>query len=138
MLARGNYLEACGQDPLVDGLVDIGSRLCVPPASQPVAVEPGPAGAPLVVHGVWPNPVRGAASVELTLGQPVSDLMLEIFDLNGRMIFTSHVGARPVGAQEVSWEGTDQAGRPVSNGLYFVRVAADGVHQGSVKALVAR
>ena len=139
VLARGNYFGVCYDPPepiRTYGAVDVTGFLCTPPAGRDVAVEPVPQ--TLLVRGLWPNPVRDVATVALTLGQAASELRLEVFDLNGRLIHRTVETNRPAGEQELSWDGTDRDGRPVPGGIYFVRVTLDRLHRAGLKALVVR
>ena len=44
----------------------------------------------------------------------------------GREVAVLVDGPRPAGSQQVSWDGRDAAGRPVSSGVYFARLTAGG------------
>ena len=61
----------------------------------------------------WPNPARDAVRFEWP-GGPGS-LEIEILDVSGRVVSTV-VGSSPL------WNGRDQSGRPVPNGMYLARV----------------
>ena len=50
---------------------------------------------------------------------------LAVYDTMGRHVRTLFDGAAS-GVQSVQWDGRDEAGTPVSAGVYFARVTADG------------
>ncbi len=79
---------------------------------------------------VFPNPCRGTATIRLqapsTNYQTNSNYQteLKIFDVTGRLVkFFSLPTAYSLLATTVSWDGTDDFGRKVPGGIYFVRLA---------------
>ena len=60
----------------------------------------------------WPNPARGAVRFEWP---GPGSLEIEILDVSGRVV------ARVAGASPL-WNGSDQSGRQVPNGIYLARV----------------
>lgn len=69
----------------------------------------------------FPNPFNSHTTVSYDLGegQPVR---LTIFDLSGRQVRTLIRGNQVAGHYELSWDGTDQEGNPVSAGVYLTRL----------------
>ncbi len=68
-----------------------------------------------------PNPCRGEARLGFDL--PVAaDVQLTIFDVAGRRVIELLEGRQAAGPQQLSWNGRDQAGRPVGSGVYLVRL----------------
>jgi flagellar hook assembly protein FlgD len=51
---------------------------------------------------------------------------LAIYDLTGRRVRTVLHGIRAAGPGSVTWDGRDEAGLRLANGLYFARLAAPG------------
>jgi beta-lactamase superfamily II metal-dependent hydrolase len=71
---------------------------------------------------VFPNPFTRATTFSLSIpdGRPV---LLEIFDVNGRLVNTlapSHAGEVP---HVIAWDGRSLGGDRVSPGVYFVRLS---------------
>ncbi len=86
---------------------------------------PGPVEARLRLSAPWPNPAR--EDVRLDWSMPGSgDARLEVFDVGGRLVRTLEAGMHAAGPHTARWDGRDEAGRPVSAGLYFVRLEAAG------------
>jgi flagellar hook assembly protein FlgD len=52
---------------------------------------------------------------------------LGIFDVRGRLIQPLLSGTRAAGPHAVRWGGSDASGHPVPPGVYFARLAHDGV-----------
>lgn len=95
-------------------------------------------GLPLTVElgAVAPNPVTDRAVVLFEL--PRSGLVdLRLFDVAGRVRRTLVHEALPPGRYQRPWDGTDDAGRRVAAGIYFVRLDAQGAHRGR-KVIVLR
>ncbi|MBI1729343.1 FecR domain-containing protein [Candidatus Acetothermia bacterium] len=61
-----------------------------------------------------------------TKGEPVSDLDIAVFDLQGHTVFTQDV-AGPT----LSWNMLSENGRPVANGIYLCQIIAHG-EQGKI------
>jgi len=72
----------------------------------------------------WPNP--STAEVRLAFVLPRDEqVSLSIHDVQGRLIRSLADESRTPGRHEISWDGLDMAGRPVSAGAYFARLAAE-------------
>jgi hypothetical protein len=68
-----------------------------------------------------PNPFR--KSTTLVLRAPVTDeVVVEIYDLRGRVVRTMYRGPLQTDEQQWSWDGMDASGTPVASGIYFYRV----------------
>jgi hypothetical protein len=81
------------------------------------AVGP-PAGAESVpALRAWPNPACGAVTFEVTrpFAEHSTPGRLDVFDTSGRRVASLPIG----GDQRVSWNGCDQAARPVPDGMYI-------------------
>lgn len=98
-----------------DALVHWGATLDVPPET--------PSGTMGI--RVRNNPCRGVQWIDATC--PVEgDQQLVVFDTAGRAVRRLDAGHRPSGVRAVSWDGRDDAGRPVSPGIYRARLSAAG------------
>ncbi len=83
----------------------------------------GPALASL--HDAYPNPFNPMTTIRYDLPE-AGKTSLAIFDLAGRRIRTLLDGEMPAGRHSSIWRGRDDAGRPVSSGVYFYRLTAPG------------
>jgi carboxypeptidase T len=77
------------------------------------------------LHQNRPNPARGATTITFELASPGS-ARLEVFDCAGRKVRTLHAGHAGAGAHELSWDVSDDAGRPLPPGVYVYRLDAGG------------
>ncbi len=72
----------------------------------------------------FPNPFDRETKFTFNLTQPVDDLYIKIYTVNGRLIRTIEAGPSLAGFNTVFWDGTDQDGDRLANGVYFYRVIA--------------
>lgn len=75
-----------------------------------------------------PNPFNPSTVIryELNVAGPVE---LSIYDLAGRLVDTVFTGAETQGRHEHTWQGRDEAGRPVATGVYVYRLRAGDVSE---------
>jgi len=67
----------------------------------------------------------GSAGVEISYFLPVSTwLSLRIYDAAGREVKTLVSGKTPAGSYSVTWDGYDESGAHLAQGVYFVRLEA--------------
>jgi hypothetical protein len=82
-------------------------------------------GGPLALS-VYPNPFNPRTTVSVTMPR-AARATVEIFDARGARVATllddADLGA---GTHAIAWNGTDDAGRTASSGVYFARVLAGG------------
>jgi hypothetical protein len=86
-------------------------------------VEPAPAPvrAPeLTLRAPWPNPARGSARLSWSLPH-AARVDVTVIDAAGRLVRTLVSGVVGPGERDVVWDLDDDAGQPVSAGIYFVR-----------------
>jgi len=72
-----------------------------------------------------PNPVRGEASIAFAVPR-TGEARLRIFDVRGRCVRTLLDGPVGAGAGLVGWQGADDRGRPLADGVYFYRLEHAG------------
>jgi ligand-binding sensor domain-containing protein len=71
----------------------------------------------------FPNPFNPETRIEYHLAEKGS-VFLEIYDVTGRRVRSLVRGELDTGVHEQVWDGTDDAGRPVTSGVYLCRLAA--------------
>ncbi|MBN1542979.1 T9SS type A sorting domain-containing protein, partial [candidate division KSB1 bacterium] len=75
----------------------------------------------------YPNPFNPRTRIEFSLPQQ-EFVDLSVFDLAGRQVATLVHSNLKAGFHRVEWNGTDHAGRPAANGIYFYRLADEHGH----------
>jgi serine protease len=73
------------------------------------------------VDVLTPNPVRGAAELELRAGR-VGTVTARVFDVRGALVRTLLAGPAPTGTSLLRWDGRNDRGDEVPAGVYFFRV----------------
>jgi hypothetical protein len=88
-------------------------------------IAPRGSGLPAAPVLVWPNPARDEIQVLAHRSRP-GRTRLEVYDLAGRKV--RDLGSlEGIGPHIVTWNGRNEEGRRVANGLYFVRLEGGGV-----------
>lgn len=75
---------------------------------------------PLQLH-VYPNPATAEVTVDTELPQ-AARLVVDILDLQGRVVRGLYAGERPAGAYRLQWDAADDRGARVAPGTYLVRL----------------
>jgi len=70
-----------------------------------------------------PNPAGPRTLVRYSLAR-TTPVDLRVYSSNGKLVRTLRSGTEPAGLHEVTWDGRDELGRPVSRGAYFCRMIA--------------
>ena len=70
-----------------------------------------------------PNPFNPKTTISFALPE-AADVRLDVYAATGQYVVTLADGMMPAGSQQVVWNGTDAAGRPVGSGVYFYRLDA--------------
>ncbi|MEP0548356.1 MAG: T9SS type A sorting domain-containing protein [Rhodothermales bacterium] len=93
----------------------------------PVAAEPTAPEESALTLAVYPNPVRGDATVRFALDVP-QRVTLAVFDVLGRRVLTTDLGPQPAGE---AMHRLDVARLPA--GLYVVRLTGDAGTSGTAR-----
>ncbi len=113
---------------------------CAPVTAVPVfdnvrfgVLDPGVAGAgepnaPKLESALGhpqPNPARGAATIRYSVAE-TGHTSLRVVDAAGRVVRTIFDGEKSIGIYGASWDGKDDAGRPVAPGVFFFELRTVG------------
>ena len=86
-------------------------------------VEETPVVAPIEFSAIGANPVVGHSAVRFNLPK-AANVTLRVYSTSGALVRTLASGQMAAGANTVSWNLQDNAGRQVGNGLYVYELAA--------------
>ncbi len=73
--------------------------------------------------------VKGSAKMGVQLGQPASDVQVNILDSSGNVVNTQDLGAQAAGLQNLTWDGTPNAGASLGTPPYTFAVKATNAGQ---------
>ncbi len=73
----------------------------------------------------YPNPFNGSTTIVYQVAQSVP-VFLGVFDIRGHLVAVLQQGRQSPGTYKTSWNGVDDAGRPVASGIYMVQFIAGG------------
>ncbi len=82
-----------------------------------------PSAQPIEFSAIGANPVVGHSAVRFSLPK-AANVTLRVYSTSGALVRTLCNGQLPAGANTVSWDLTDNAGRQVGNGLYLYELNA--------------
>lgn len=68
-----------------------------------------------------PNPFQDQTTLFFELAQP-GEVSLRVFDVNGRQVRSLLEGWQRAGRHPVAWQGEDNAGRKLGQGVYYLRL----------------
>lgn len=81
------------------------------------------------LYNASPNPFRDGTVIQLDVASASRGISLRIFDVAGRVVRTLGTDVLRPGRHRVTWDGTDDRGRHVASGVYFVTLEAAGVRE---------
>ncbi len=93
--------------------------------ASPTNLDTPPSASPLALLPNYPNPFTDRTTLAFHLGEPAT-VRLTLYDLLGRTVRTVLDAPRSQGAHTLTWDGHDDAGRPLPGGIYFYRLEAAG------------
>jgi hypothetical protein len=84
-----------------------------------------PATNSVVLQSPVPNPLLTASKIRFRLSRD-GPVLLTVHDLGGRRVASLAENIFSIGDHQVAWDGRDRHGHPVSPGVYFIRLTANG------------
>lgn len=75
------------------------------------------------MDAAYPNPFNPSTYIAYRLAEDW-EVRITVYDMMGRSVRTLHDGRQSAGSYQVYWNGTDQADRRVSSGMYLIRMQA--------------
>lgn len=124
LASAGDNLWLCGSFRRAGGQVSSGLACWSgDPASLAAmsGVPAAPAPANAMLKPAWPNPFNPRTELAFTLPAP-GHARLDIHDARGARIRQLVDEVLAAGEQRSTWDGLDEAGRPVPSGAYFARL----------------
>ncbi|HTW92989.1 MAG TPA: FlgD immunoglobulin-like domain containing protein [bacterium] len=100
------------------------------------AYSPGQGPLKTHLYSPFPTPAVRSVTIHYTLDAQRQTL-LQVHDLTGRVVRTLCASSMKRGAYSVMWSGTDDRGRSLANGIYFVRLTA-GSYRATEKVVLQK
>lgn len=72
-----------------------------------------------------PNPFNGSTTIEYTMPEQ-GRVVLAVYDIRGELVRDFYIGKQSPGVYTIEWNGLNNAGAPVSPGIYFCTLQTDG------------
>ncbi|MFO7653303.1 MAG: FlgD immunoglobulin-like domain containing protein, partial [Candidatus Krumholzibacteriia bacterium] len=122
----------------IDGLDLAGNGVAIYRFADDTTGQPGDVvpGAGLRLEQNFPNPFNPATMIRFWLESP-TEIRLAAFNAAGRKVATIATGARAGGGHEIRWQARDDRGRPLSAGVYYLRLTAGNASR-TIKATVVK
>lgn len=73
----------------------------------------------------YPNPFRNQTTFTFEINQPAANVKIKIYTLAGRLIRTLEVPGNGDNFRMIPWDGRDQDGDEIANGVYLYKVIAN-------------
>ena len=90
-----------------------------------------------IVKPMWPNPFREEAFLGIHLADP-APVSFTVYNVCGSVVHTDQVPLVPAGQYQIGWDGRDESGSLVAEGVYFYRVETPGRREAAGKVVVLR
>lgn len=69
----------------------------------------------------YPNPFNSSTAISYTLPR-ATHIMIAIYNLNGQIVKVLIDQKQETGSYQLSWDGTDDNGHPITTGVYFIQM----------------
>ena len=90
------------------------------------------------MHQNFPNPFNPDTTIKYDLAES-ADITLQIYNVLGQVVRTLVASeAQNAGRYQIRWNGMDERGVPVSSGVYFYQISAEGKFQRCAEADAAQ
>jgi len=86
---------------------------------------------------IYPIPSSAQIAILYTLSER-APIELEILDISGRLVKRLVKGIKTPGRRSICWDGRDEEGRKVPNGVYFCKLRVDDTYHDIVKLVEIR
>ena len=87
---------------------------------------------PLSSVAVYPNPFRDKTNISFELNVD-SDVILEIYDMNGKKVISLIDKKLPAGTHQSKWQGASGSGEALESGIYIYRlISGDNIKTGRI------
>lgn len=89
-----------------------------------------------LLYQAYPNPFSSNTTISFNLPSE-GRVSLKVYNVMGQLIKTVCEGQKPAGVHKINWNGNDESGNKVSNGIYLYRLVTNDQSQ-TKKVIVIR
>lgn len=87
---------------------------------------------------VYPNPSSGQINLEYFFGKNMENVQVKVMNMVGQEVADLFTGNQPAGTHRIVWDGMNQAGSPVSEGMYLISISAGNLRLSTQKVMISR
>jgi hypothetical protein len=109
---------------VICGVVSSLSPFVIAKPANATGVRDTPAPDTFALRANVPNPFNPATTIDYDVRRGGANVMITIFDVNGRLVRTLVDEHRAAGRYQAHWNGLDDHGSPAASGVYFYRMQA--------------
>ncbi|KPK68087.1 hypothetical protein AMJ87_12435, partial [candidate division WOR_3 bacterium SM23_60] len=81
------------------------------------------------LSALQPNPFSKLINISFSIEHSAQSIELDIFDIAGRLVKSFHSMPNSPGSWQITWNGSDNTGRALAAGVYFMKFRADDYTQ---------
>ncbi len=89
------------------------------------------------LSGNYPNPFSSLTRIGLNI-ETGSDIRLSVYNISGQLIQILADCNIDAGSFEFTWDGRDEDGKPLENGIYFVHLRVLGIGEETAEMILIR
>jgi hypothetical protein len=97
-----------------------------PPTPEPDPPPPAPAPRATRIGPARPNPFSSATAAPVEVAATAPHTLARVWNARGERVATLVDGVPPAARFTLRWDGTDDRGRPVASGVYWITVESGG------------
>jgi hypothetical protein len=85
-----------------------------------------------------PNPLINQSQIVYSLVSETNNLQIKVYNVFGQTVKNLHSGPQNSGSYSINWDGTNENGKSLANGIYYLTMTANGENFASVKIILSK
>jgi hypothetical protein len=131
-----HYVSGGGIDYLASDIFQLGPPVDLESSGSAGVDEPEEIVLETTLLAAAPNPFTGTTSIRFSLAEE-QHVTIGIYSARGTLVRTLRDEVINAGPARATWDGRDNGGKQVANGVYFVRMSA-GAHRMTRKVVLTQ
>lgn len=86
----------------------------------------------------FPNPLKTNTQINYNLTQPATRVEIKVYDMLGQKVKSFSANNQKTGLYKIQWNGDNDKGNLLRNGIYFYTLEVDGVKIRSNRMIISR